>query len=88
MSGTHAQSLQQDRWVHDPQQFAHNSKRPTSCQFTSGAKMAGPPVVPVADLGDGRTALNSVSFHQQHATDQSTGHGAHWADVSQQGHAS
>ena len=26
------------------------------------AKMAAPPVVPVADLGDGRAAINSVSF--------------------------
>ena len=26
------------------------------------AKMAAPPVVPVADLGDGQAAVNSVSF--------------------------
>ena len=38
--------------------------------------MAAPPVVPVANLGDGRAAVNSETF--QHLTDQSTGHGAQW----------
>ena len=44
----------------------NTSKRPTSWQFAKWerAKLAAPPAVPVADLGDGRAAVNSVSFQQ------------------------
>ena len=56
-------------------------------QIITGQEMAAPPVVPLADLGDGRVAVSSASFQPTARTDQKSGRDVQWAGVSQQGRA-